>query len=59
MKVLLKDTGNDMIVKDGSKYKVVSKDGKSLGEYGTEAEAKKRLQEVEYFKHKKGLLGEK
>lgn len=48
-----------MIVKDGSKYKVVSKDGKSLGEYGTEAEAKKRLQEVEYFKHKKGLLGEK
>jgi hypothetical protein len=41
-------------VKEG--YKVVSEKGdKNLGgPYKTKAEAKKRLQQVEYFKHKKG-----
>jgi len=43
-----------MIHKTKSGYKVVSKSGKSLGEYKTQAEAKKRLAQVEYFKHKKG-----
>lgn len=35
------------------KYKVVSKSGKSLGTYASKAAATKRLQQVEYFKHKK------
>jgi hypothetical protein len=40
-------------VKDG--YKVLSEKGKNLGgPYKSEAEAKKRLKQVEYFKHKKG-----
>lgn len=40
-------------VKEG--YKVVSEKGKNLGgPYKTQAEAKKRLQQVEYFKRKKG-----
>jgi hypothetical protein len=41
-------------VKDG--YKVVSeKTGKNLGgPYRTKAEAKKRLRQVEFFKHRKG-----
>jgi hypothetical protein len=40
-------------VKDG--YKVLSEKGKNLGgPYKTEAEAKKRLQQVEYFKRTKG-----
>jgi hypothetical protein len=41
-------------VKEG--YKVVSeKAGKNLGgPYKTKEQAKKRLQQVEYFKHKKG-----
>jgi len=33
---------------------VVSKSGKTLGTYDTEAAAKKRLGQIEYFKHKKG-----
>lgn len=44
-----------MIRKVGSQYCVFSKDGtKKLGCYPTEAGAKKRLQQVEYFKHVKG-----
>ncbi len=40
-------------VKEG--YKVFSEKGKSLGgPYKTKAEAKKRLRQVEYFKHHKG-----
>lgn len=36
-------------------YIVVSEKGKKLGgPYKTRAAAKKRLQQVEYFKHKKG-----
>ncbi len=39
-------------VKDG--YKVVSENGKNLGgPYKSKAEAKKRLQQVEYFKRTK------
>lgn len=35
----------------GSKWKVLSQKGKSLGTYDTKEEAVKRLQQVEYFKH--------
>ena len=41
-----------MIRKVKGGYKVVSHKGKNLGgPYKTEAEAKMRLREVEYFKH--------
>jgi hypothetical protein len=44
-----------MIRKDKSGYKVVSKKGKNLGSsYKTRAESAKRLQQVEFFKRKKG-----
>jgi hypothetical protein len=44
-----------MIKKDKSGYKVVSENGKNLGSgYKTLAAAKKRLRQVEFFKHKKG-----
>ncbi len=40
-------------VKDG--YQVVSSKGKNLGEpYKTIEEAKKRIQQVQFFKHRKG-----
>lgn len=42
-----------MIVKEGSKYVVKSESGKTLGTYATEEEAKKRLVQVEMFKHLK------
>jgi len=43
-----------MIVKKKGGYCVVSKKGKNLGgPYKTKREAQKRLQQVEYFKHKK------
>lgn len=36
-------------------YKLVSSKGKNLGgPYKTMAEAKKRLRQVEFFKHRKG-----
>lgn len=35
------------------KWRVVSRKGKNLGTFDTEAKAKKHLQEVEFFKHKK------
>lgn len=42
-----------MIVKTSQGYVVKSETGKKLGgPYKTLAEAKKRLREVEYFKHK-------
>lgn len=34
------------------KYRVVSEKGKNLGEYSSKLKAKKRLQQVEFFKHK-------
>ena len=43
-----------MIKKAGGGYKVLSEKGKHLGgPYKTRKEAEKRLQQVEYFKHKK------
>lgn len=36
----------------GGKYKVVSHKGKNLSKPLSKAGAKKRLREVEYFKHK-------
>lgn len=43
---------NPMIKKRGSKWVVLSeKTGRSFGTYATKAEATKRLQQVEYFKH--------
>jgi len=35
------------------KYRVLSKKNKNLGTFDTKEEANKRLQQVEYFKHKK------
>jgi len=44
-----------MIKKVKGGYKVLSKKGKNLGgPYKTKAEAKKRLRQVEFFKHRKG-----
>lgn len=44
-----------MIKKTKGGFKVVSKGGKNLGgPYSSHAKAVKRLQQVEYFKHKKG-----
>lgn len=41
-----------MIVKRKDGYYVVSHEGKNLGgPYSTEAAAKRRLKQVEYFKH--------
>jgi hypothetical protein len=42
-----------MIRKTKNGYRVVSEKGRNMGEYKTEVEAKKRLQQIEYFKHKK------
>ena len=41
-----------MIRKTKGGYKVVSKKGKNLGKFTTKKAAKKRLKQVEYFKHK-------
>lgn len=42
-----------MIVKRKAGYHVVSEKGKNLGgPYKTKEEAEKRLEQVEYFKHK-------
>jgi len=38
-------------VKEG--YRVVAESGRNMGTYKTEAEAQKRLRQIEYFKHKK------
>jgi len=44
-----------MIRKTKSGYKVLSEKGKKLGgPYKSLAEAKKRLRQVEFFKHRKG-----
>lgn len=42
-----------MIVKVDNKWLVYSEKGKILGSYRTKSEAKKRLKQIEYFKHKK------
>lgn len=46
------DSVNEVIKKVGSKWQVQSHKGRNLGTYDTEAEAKKRLGQVEFFKHK-------
>lgn len=48
-----------MIRKTGKGFKVVSEEGKNLSKDDlTEEEAKKRLRQIEYFKHaKKGMGG--
>lgn len=38
------------------KYKVLSRKGKTLGVYNTKEEAKKRLQQIEYFKKNASVL---
>jgi ribosomal protein S4E len=38
-------------VKEG--YRVLSESGRNMGTYPTKEEAKKRLQQIEFFKHKK------
>jgi hypothetical protein len=44
-----------MIKKTKGGFKVVSEKGKNLGgPYPSRSQAKKRLRQVEYFKHKKG-----
>ena len=46
---------NIMIKKTKTGYKVVSEKGKALSKPDlTKEQAKKRLKQVEYFKHKKG-----
>lgn len=42
-----------MIRKVSNGYQVQSEKGRNMGTYKTEKEAKKRLQQIEYFKHKK------
>jgi Domain of unknown function (DUF6321) len=42
---------DEVVRKEGSKYVVRSQEGKNLGKFDTEAGAKKRLRQVEYFKH--------
>ena len=42
-----------MIAKKKNTYEIRSKSGKLLGRFLTEKAAKKRLQQIEYFKHKK------
>jgi hypothetical protein len=41
-----------MIKKIYNKYRIVSLQGKNLGEYKTKKEAEERLRQIEYFKHK-------
>ncbi|HYK08761.1 MAG TPA: hypothetical protein VEW42_04665 [Candidatus Eisenbacteria bacterium] len=42
-----------MIRKIKGGYRVVSEKGRNMGTYKTEEEAKKRLRQIEFFKHQK------
>lgn len=42
-----------MIRKIKGRYKVVAESGRNMGNYATLKEAKRRLQQIEYFKHVK------
>lgn len=44
------------IVKEKSKWCVKAESGRNMGCYNTKEEAKERLQQIEYFKHKKGMI---
>jgi hypothetical protein len=46
------DRAKRYIEKEGDTYAVKSESGKNLGKYKSEGAAKKRLEQVEYFKHK-------
>ena len=48
----------EKIVKIGNKWQVQSEKGRNMGTYDTKAEAKKRLQQVHYFKYAKENLTE-
>lgn len=43
-----------MIKKIKGGYQVVAESGRNMGTYRTKEEAKKRLRQIEYFKHIKG-----
>lgn len=50
----------EKIIKKGNKWQVTSEDGKkNLGTYDTEEDAKKRLQQVHFFKNKGKKVNEK
>ena len=54
-RVIFRGGEADMIKKVKGGYKVLSSKGKNLGgPYKTLEEAKKRLRQVEFFKHRKG-----
>lgn len=42
-----------MIKKMKGGYRVVAESGRNMGMYKTKAEAKKRLRQIEFFKHSK------
>lgn len=42
-----------MIKKIKGGYRVVAESGRNMGTYKTQTEAKKRLRQIEYFKHLK------
>ncbi|OGL73188.1 hypothetical protein A3D73_00220 [Candidatus Uhrbacteria bacterium RIFCSPHIGHO2_02_FULL_60_44] len=49
-----------MIIKRGRKWVVISETtGRSFGSYETKEEAKKRLRQVEFFKHLKNIPSSK
>jgi len=49
-----------MVIRERGGYRVRSESGKNLGgPYGSREEAVKRLQQVEYFKHKKPSRSER
>ncbi len=43
-----------MIIKLKKGYQVRAESGRNMGTYRTKEEAKKRLRQIEYFKHLKG-----
>lgn len=47
-----------MIKKVKRKYMVIAESGRRMGTYTTLKAAKKRLQQIEYFKHLKGRVGQ-
>lgn len=44
--------GDFMIIKVKEGYRVVAESGRNMGTYQTKEEAKKRLRQIEFFKHK-------